>query len=962
MSEAKSKTQSYYKIIYLFVSFLLLSQFLLPGLSFSIEATPPTVTLNPLSPDPMSDNTPTFTGTATDTESNIKSVEYTLDDGAHWNPAQASNGAFDEKIENYTFTTSFLSDKVYTVKVRATDTADNTTEPSNYVADEFTIDTTAPAAFDLSFPANGFLTNNTLPTLSWNASSDATSGLSKYQLYVDGSLNKDNILPVSTSTNPTFSLSSGSHTWYVKAIDKAGNTRQSTSSRGIIIDIISPDAPMTLAPAPATWTNNNSFAVSWSNPFDPSRIAGAYYKLDSAPISNTDGTLVEGIDISSISGIQVTGSSEHKIYVWLKDGAGNADYENRAQTTLKYDANAPADPSVSSPSHALSTWSTENIIDINWSKATDNLSGADGFSFEWSTSSGTLPDDVKDCEEDQASTASPALTDSNSWYFHIKAVDNAGNWSSTATHYGPFYVDTANPPAPNVSSATHPNENNWYSNDDPRLNWTEPSDVSGISGYSYVWDHSSDTEPDTEVDITDRTKSFTNQTDGIWYFHIRAKDNVGHWGETKHFTVRIDTTSPETFIDTYASGTIQTGTISFSWHGEDSQTASSDLLYSYKLEGFDLDWSDWTSSTFKLYSELPNGSYTFMVRAKDKAEIVDFSPDGQPFTVKLEPAHTWYLAEGYTAGEFDAYILVMNPSKTENALINLYYLTPEGQVPGPFEILGPGERRTFKVDDTLPSSEVSTIVTSQGAKVIAERAVYFNYFGIKGGHDSVGVTESSNTWYLAEGYTEGEFDTFILVMNPSSAESAQVKLTYLTPDGEVVGPTETIGPGQRKTFKVDNTLPNSEVSTIVASTGAKVIAERAVYFNYFGIKEGHDSVGVTQAANTWYLAEGYTADVLNPESDEYMLYFDTYILVMNPSKTDTASVQLTYLTPEGEVAGPSDTIGPGKRRTFIVDDTIPASEVSTKVTSTGAKVIAERAVYFNYFGIKGGHDSIGYWE
>lgn len=102
------------------------------------DTTPPSVTITALTPDPTNDNTPTFTGTATDASSNISSVEYKVDDGS-WTAATASDVAFDSLSENYTFTTSELSDAAHTVYVRATDSATNTTAEADYASDSFTL-------------------------------------------------------------------------------------------------------------------------------------------------------------------------------------------------------------------------------------------------------------------------------------------------------------------------------------------------------------------------------------------------------------------------------------------------------------------------------------------------------------------------------------------------------------------------------------------------------------------------------------------------------------------------------------------------------------------------------------------------------------------------------------------------------------------------------------------------------
>ncbi|MFQ6122104.1 MAG: Ig-like domain-containing protein [Dehalococcoidales bacterium] len=112
--------------------------------SFTIDTTPPTVAITALTPDPTTDTTPTFTGTATDNTTTIASVQYRIDGGT-WTAASAVDGAFDEASESYTFTTSTLSAGSYTVEVRATDAAGNVTTPANYASDSFTVTIAAPA-------------------------------------------------------------------------------------------------------------------------------------------------------------------------------------------------------------------------------------------------------------------------------------------------------------------------------------------------------------------------------------------------------------------------------------------------------------------------------------------------------------------------------------------------------------------------------------------------------------------------------------------------------------------------------------------------------------------------------------------------------------------------------------------------------------------------------------------------
>jgi len=102
------------------------------------------------------------------------------------------------------------------------------TYDGGYSAKTFTIeqDTTAPTSFSLVSPVNNATTNDSTPTFSWNASS--VPDLNAYQLYIDGSLHKS-VSSSTISTTADSALSCGSHTWYIKAVDKAGNSTASST-------------------------------------------------------------------------------------------------------------------------------------------------------------------------------------------------------------------------------------------------------------------------------------------------------------------------------------------------------------------------------------------------------------------------------------------------------------------------------------------------------------------------------------------------------------------------------------------------------------------------------------------------------------------------------------------------------------------------------------------------------------
>ena len=78
---------------------------------------------------------------------------------------------------------------------------------------------------------------------------------------------------------------------------------------------------------------------------------------------------------------------------------------------------------------------------------------------------------------------------------------------------------------------------------------------------------------------------------------------------------------------------------------------SESIVFSYKLEGLENEWSDWTAENIKEYSNLPTGKYDFLVKAKDAREketsVESFHFEIAPPWYKTWWAYTLYfLAAG----------------------------------------------------------------------------------------------------------------------------------------------------------------------------------------------------------------------------------------------------------------------------------------------------------------------------
>jgi len=195
----------------------------------------------------------------------------------------------------------------------------------------------------LYLPLNGSTISDNTPYFEWTKGENADNHRLLVDNDADFSSPEDNVLLGATDSTWTKSApgypGNENYSWKVVAINPVGENESETWT--FQVDTSAPGAPVSLAASPSGWTSTNSFTVSWINPSDLSGIAGAYYKLDSAPTSPTDGTYVVGAGLTSIFGISVPGDGSHSVYVWLKDRAGNVDHTNRNSTTIHLDTTAP---------------------------------------------------------------------------------------------------------------------------------------------------------------------------------------------------------------------------------------------------------------------------------------------------------------------------------------------------------------------------------------------------------------------------------------------------------------------------------------------------------------------------------------------------------------------------------------------------------------------------------------------
>jgi hypothetical protein len=123
----------------------------------------------------------------------------------------------------------------------------------------FTVDTAEPSAPALDAPADGAASSSGRPTLTWNQSTDAGSGIAGYDVEIDGAATR--VANGTGSFTPSTDLGDGAHSWRVVAVDAAGN-RASSPLRALTVDTRLPTAHLSATPNPALTGDSVQFDAS----------------------------------------------------------------------------------------------------------------------------------------------------------------------------------------------------------------------------------------------------------------------------------------------------------------------------------------------------------------------------------------------------------------------------------------------------------------------------------------------------------------------------------------------------------------------------------------------------------------------------------------------------------------------------------------------------------------------------
>ncbi len=447
---------------------------------------------------------------------------------------------------------------------------------------------------------NGATTSSSVP-LTWTApTGEATA---RYRLFRNNVLINSSI--TSTSFNDTGLTASTSYSYYVQAIDAAGNVSDNSNTLNTSTqagpDTTKPTAPSSGANFRITSTTTNSITLSWNAYTDNIGVTGYNVRYSGGTINtgNTTSYTVTGL----------SPGTSYTFYLSAHDAAANNSDE---ASTSGPTAPAPDTTPPSTPTGLSSPSKTHNTIALSWNP---NPSGDGVTSYELTISGGTSQTiNVGNVTSYNVTGLNP----STNYTFTLKAKDAANNPSlstsglTVQTNASPDTTAPSKPATPTITGHTSSSIS---------FSWTANSSADGVVKYRLYRNGSFFT------DVTSTSYTDSGLPESTTYsYTVTAWDAAGNQslasdpasGTTDK---SADTVKPSDPTNMHTTG-ITTNSISFAWNASSDNVGVKD--YVVYQDGAVIAYA--TSTSYTASSLASGRSYTFTVHARDAAGNVSVAP------------------------------------------------------------------------------------------------------------------------------------------------------------------------------------------------------------------------------------------------------------------------------------------------------------------------------------------------
>jgi len=537
--------------------------------TWTVDTVAPETTLTATPPNPSNSADGTFSFNATEASARF---ECKLDLGAY-------SGCTSPK------TFPSLTEGSHTVCVRARDVAGN--EEPSAECHTWKVDTRPPSTTIDSGPEDPTRERSAIFTFS--ASEDPVTFECKRDTEV-------NYAPC-TSPKAYIGLAEGTHTFYVRARDSAGNVDPVGDTFEWQVDLTPPDTVIDNNPPNPTNSQSGTFTF---------RSTGGGARFD----CKLDGGSFEPCGSGELGSITYSGLAPgpHTFQVRARDAAGNVDGSPSSYSWV-VDLTAPVTQIRNKPSNPTNSTTAPFTFDT---EALDLLR------FECRLDGGTF----EDCN---GSAQYPNLAP-GSHVFQVRAIDLAGNVESPAKEYR-WLIDTSSPYTDFLATPPDPSKSQ---------NADFVFFATGAVAFFCSLDGSAFEPCSGSVVQGQGSQQYSDLGEGSHVFLVRARNAAGtDEGTPARYEWIIDLTKPTT--------TIQSGPPRWTNIPKADFVVTSNeprVTFECRLTGA----LEFTACPVPLSFVLPDGRYTLEVRAKDRAGNIAMPPATYDWEIDTKPPETVILA------------------------------------------------------------------------------------------------------------------------------------------------------------------------------------------------------------------------------------------------------------------------------------------------------------------------------
>lgn len=409
-------------------------------------------------------------------------------------------------------------DNIYFWRVRAMNSIGISDWSSVWSFTTTTATVPLPDIPNLLSPVNSGMGVATNPTLSWNASDNATT----YRVQV--SMNQDFSSTLIDETNVagiSFSFTGLSNNnlyyWRVQSENSSGTSPWSDTWSFVTISL--PTIPLLLSPADLATNVSTSSILDW-NASDNTTS----YQVQLSMILDFSSLVVDEIDVETTS-ISVTGLNNNTVYYWRIRSLNSSGISPWSAVSSFTTIPLPSVPLLLSPSDLVFDISTNPIL--SWQTAANATIYQAQISMVSDFSSVT-----NELNTDATSTSVTGLINNSIYYWRIRSLNSSGvsSWSAV------WSFKTI--PVPSIPAPLYPADLATNVVTNPTLSWEASQNATSYElQISMISDFSSILIDEVGIpSISFQSSELDNNT--IYYWRVRATnfDGSSAWSETKSFT------------------------------------------------------------------------------------------------------------------------------------------------------------------------------------------------------------------------------------------------------------------------------------------------------------------------------------------------------------------------------------------------------------------------------------------